>query len=186
MIERAAILVLALGSACGSRDREPAAPVRNDGVAAVDALALQGGTMIDLVHEVVRFAAADRLTVDRAVAKFGPLGHDEGPHSPLHLQPRDARFRDVAVSRRFDTGDPYTLDVQLATAIRLRDLETAFGTFKQTRTDWDVPRELVSPRIDVGGPFTVGLIVHVDRGVDLAAAEVTAFTVLPEPRGDTP
>jgi hypothetical protein len=93
------------------------------------------------------------------------------------LTPRDPAVRRVEVGRYPDSGKPYTVELELASAVLVAALVAAFGAYRQGRTERGTPREIVFPAAG-SGPWKVVIVAQLLPGTSPIADGATSTVTL--------
>lgn len=136
--------------------------------------------MTQLLRDLVAFLSRE-VSLDEIATRLGPVASDPGPPMAAELAPKDPALRRAEVGRYPDTGKPYTVELELATAVPVAELAAALGPYQQGRTDRGMPRELIFSSADApasDGPWRVVLIAQVPSGSSPLAEESSSVLVL--------
>jgi hypothetical protein len=168
--------VLMLLGACstspvpGTANSRPVPAVSSDAALAGDQ------AMTQLIPDLVALLSKD-ITLDDITGRLGPIARDPGVPMPAELAPRDPAVRRVEVGRYPDSGKPYTVELELASPVPVAALVTAFGVYRQGRTDRGMPREILFPAAGVG-PWKVVIVAQLPPGSSPIADGMTSTVTL--------
>jgi len=144
--------------------------------ASSDAALAGDQAMIQLIHELIALSSKD-IAIDDITSRLGPIAHDPGVPMPAELTPRDPAVRRVEVGRYPDSGKPYTVELELSSAVPVAALVAAFGAYRQGRTDRGMPREIVFPAAG-SGPWKVVIVAQLPPGTSPIADGATSTITL--------
>lgn len=130
--------------------------------------------MIDLIRDLVALLSRE-ISIDDITARLGPVARDPGVPMPIELSPHNAALRAVHVGRYPDTGKPFTVELELATPVRVTALAAAFGDYQQGLTDRGMPREIAFAPAKPG-PWKVVVVAQLPAGAS-PIADATAHTI---------
>ena len=161
MTARGAALIL-LGACVAPPSPAPQPPTPP--AASGDAVSVGDHAMIQLIQELVALLS-NEVTFEDVTHRLGPVANDPGAPQPAALTPRDGAIRHASVVRYPDSGKPYTVELELATAVPVASLVAAFGAYRQSRSDRGLPRSIFFPPAGTG-PWKIVLLAELPPGTD--------------------
>ena len=132
--------------------------------------------MTQLLRDLVALLS-NEIAFDDITARLGPVAHDPGVPMPAEVTPRDPALRRVQIGRYPETGKPFTVELELASPVTVAALVTAFGAYRQGRTDRGMPREIAFPPAGAG-PWKVVIVAQLPPGASPIGDGVSSTVTL--------